>query len=437
MLNSSPIRASPLYAQRAGRDVRLLVVTRFIRLHPGAQKGNAANYWSLFEPHYKQNLSANPKRTAKSSFYISDASHLTFVQIIFTNRKIFSQRAVTRFPSQLTVYLHRHRSHEKVAPSRDASISSKKNRSFFANAAFMQREFSWVHQPSREWTLRGLSCCIMRAIWKGSISFSLINIPIALYPATRREELKFRLLRVSDLSPVNYKRVAEADGKEVPWDHIVKGYEYEKGKFIVLKDEDFKRADIEATQSVDILDFVDLEDIDPIYFDKPYYLEPEKRGEKAYGLLREALKQSSKVGIAKVVIKTRQHLASVKPEKNLLVLELMHFKEEIIETAELKIPANPHIGVKELAMAKDLISKMSGEWDPAKYQDEYRQALMEVIHKKVESGGKELPTRGKTKKPTNVVDLVSVLQESLQHAKKETVGKRKPATHKRKLRKAA
>jgi DNA end-binding protein Ku len=279
---------------------------------------------------------------------------------------------------------------------------------------------------------------VMRAIWKGSISFSLINIPIALYPATRREELKFRLLRATDLSPVNYKRVAEADGKEVPWEHIVKGYEYEKGKFVVLKDDDFKRADIEATQSVDILDFVELEKIDPIFFDKPYYLEPEKRGEKAYGLLREALKQSGKVGVAKVVIKTRQHLAAVKPEKNLLVLELMHFAEEIIDTKELKIPANPNIGAKELAMAKDLVAKMSGEWDPTQYQDEYRHALLDVIHEKVESGGKELPTRGHAKKPTNVVDLVSVLQESLQHAEKGKTAKRKPAAHhKRKLKKAA
>ena len=277
----------------------------------------------------------------------------------------------------------------------------------------------------------------MRAIWKGSISFSLINIPIALYPATRREELKFRLLRASDMSPVNYKRVAEADGKEVPWDQIVKGYEYEKGRFIVLKDEDFKRADIEATQSVEILDFVDLDGIDPIFFDKPYYLEPEKRGEKTYGLLREALKQSGKVGIAKVVIKTRQHLAAVKPEKNLLVLELMHFTEEIIDTSELKIPANPHIAAKELEMAKDLIGKMSSKWDAEKYQDDYRHALLEVINKKVESGGKELPARGKAKKPTNVVDLVSVLQESLQHAAKGKVAKSKPAAHKRKLKKAA
>ena len=276
----------------------------------------------------------------------------------------------------------------------------------------------------------------MRAIWKGSISFSLINIPIALYPASRREELKFRLLRASDLSPVNYKRVAEADGKEVPWDQIVKGYEYEKGKFIVLKDEDFKRADIEATQSVDITDFVELDEIDPIFFDKPYYLEPEKRGEKAYALLREALKQSGKVGIAKVVIKTRQHLAAVKPEKNLLVLELMHFAEEIIDTKELKIPANPTIGSKELEMARDLIGKMSDKWEPDKYQDEYRHILLEVIQEKVESGGKEVPARGTPKKPTNVVDLVSVLQESLEHAQKGAA-RRKPAAHKRKFRKAA
>src|SRR5215207_5362191 len=199
----------------------------------------------------------------------------------------------------------------------------------------------------------------MRAVWKGSISFSLINIPIALYPATRREELKFRLLRATDLSPVNYKRVAEADGKEVPWDQIVKGYEYEKGKFIVLKEEDFKRADIEATQSVDIQDFVKLEHIDPIYFDKPYYLEPEKRGEKAYALLRDALNKTGKVGIAKVVIKTRQHLASIKPEKNLLVLEIMHFAEEIIDTKELKVPPEPNLGAKELEMATDLIEKMT------------------------------------------------------------------------------
>src|SRR5205085_8137646 len=135
----------------------------------------------------------------------------------------------------------------------------------------------------------------VRAIWKGSISFSRVNIPIALYPATRREELKFRLLRKSDLSPINYKRVAEADGKEVPWEEIVKGYEYEKGQFVVLKEEDFKRVDIEATQTVDIVQFVNLKEIDPVFFDRPYYLEPEKKGEKAYAMLREALKRTGKL----------------------------------------------------------------------------------------------------------------------------------------------
>ncbi|HEU5124131.1 MAG TPA: Ku protein [Verrucomicrobiae bacterium] len=278
----------------------------------------------------------------------------------------------------------------------------------------------------------------MRAIWKGSISFSLINIPIALYPATRREELKFRLLRAKDLSPVNYKRVAEVDGKEVPWEEIVKGYEYEKGKFVVLKDEDFKRADIEATQSVDIIDFVKLEEINPIFFDKPYYLEPEKRGEKAYALLRDALKQTERVGIAKVVIKTRQHLAAVKPQKNLLALELMHFAEEIVDASELKIPEKPEVGARELTMAKDLIEKMSDKWDATKYTDDYRHALLDVIHKKVESGGKAPATRGAAKKPTNVVDLVSVLQESLEHAGRSTSPKRKTTTHhKRRMSKAA
>src|SRR5437667_12038447 len=134
----------------------------------------------------------------------------------------------------------------------------------------------------------------MRAIWKGSISFGLVNIPIALYPATRKEELKFRLLRATDHSPVNYKRVAEKDGKEVPWEQIVKGYEYEKGKFVVLNEKDFQRVDLEATQTVDIIDFVELDEIDPMFFDKPYYLEPQKGGAKSYALLREALKKSGK-----------------------------------------------------------------------------------------------------------------------------------------------
>src|SRR5215813_5826177 len=266
----------------------------------------------------------------------------------------------------------------------------------------------------------------MRAIWKGSISFGLVNIPIALYPATRREELKFRLLRASDLSPVNYKRVAEKDGREVPWDQIVKGYEYEKGRYVVLKEEDFERVDLEATQTVDIQDFVEQEEIDPIFFYKPYYLEPQKGGDKAYALLRDALKDSGKVGIAKVVIKTREYLAGVKPEDEVLVLELMHFADELADPEKLHVPKKTEVGKREMNMAKSLIGSMSSKWNPDKYKDDYREALMEVIEEKVEAGGKEIEQKPKkAPKPTKVIDLVSVLQKSLEQtgAKKKTTTK--------------
>ena len=266
----------------------------------------------------------------------------------------------------------------------------------------------------------------MRAIWKGSISFGLVNIPIALYPATRKEEMKFRLLRATDHSPVNYKRVAQKDGKEVPWDQIVKGYEYEKGKFVVLNEKDFQRVDLEATQTVDIQDFVDIDEIDPMFFYKPYYLEPQKGGDKAYVLLREALADGKKVGIAKVVIKTRQYLAGVKAMKHALVLELMHFAEELADAEQLNVPKKLEPGKREMDMAKALVDSMSSKWDPAKYHDDYREALLEVIEEKVESGGKEIEEKPK-KAPaaTKVIDLVAVLQQSL--AKSQGT-KKKPAS---------
>src|SRR5467141_3503503 len=265
-----------------------------------------------------------------------------------------------------------------------------------------------------------------RAVWKGSISFGLVNIPIALYPATRREELKFRLLRKSDMSPVNYKRVAEKDGKEVSWDEIVKGYEYEKGKYVVLKDEDFERVDLEATQTVDIQDFVHQEEIDPMFFYKPYYLEPQKGGDKAYALLRDALKDSKKVGIAKVVIKTRQYLAGVKPEDGALVLELMHFADELEDTGKLHLTKKVEVGKREMNMAKSLIDSMSAKWNPEKYRDGYREALMEVIEEKVEAGGKEIEENPKeAPKPNKVHDLVKVLQQSLE----QTGNAKKKAAH--------
>src|SRR5204863_2097376 len=237
-------------------------------------------------------------------------------------------------------------------------------------------------------------------------------------------------------SPVNYKRVAEKDGKEVPWDQIVKGYEYEKGKYVVLKDEDFQRVDLEATQTVDIQDFVDVDEIDPMFFYKPYYLEPQKGGDKAYALLRDSLKESNKVGIAKVVIKTRQYLAGVKPEDGALVLELMHFADELANTDKLHVPKKVEVGKREMNMAKALVDSMSAKWDPQKYHDEYREALMEVIEEKVEAGGKEIETKPKkAPKPTKVIDLVSVLQKSLEQTgaqKKKTKARAKHAQHEKK-----
>jgi DNA end-binding protein Ku len=280
----------------------------------------------------------------------------------------------------------------------------------------------------------------MRAIWKGAISFGLVNIPITLFPATRREELRFHFLRKSDLSPINNKRVAEADGKEVPWEEIVRGYQYEKGKYVVLNEDDFSRVDIEATQTVDIQEFVELEDIDPVFFSKPYYMEPGKGGDKAYALLRETLRGTGKVGIAKVVIKTREHLAAVKAQKDVLVLELMHFKNEIISSGELNLPGELKIGKKELDMAKQLVTSMTGKWNPDAYKDDYREALLEVIEEKIAAGGKEV-SKGKKPakaKPTNVIDLMSVLQKSIQqHGSSGSKGKAKKTTKAKPKRKAA
>jgi len=258
----------------------------------------------------------------------------------------------------------------------------------------------------------------MRSIWNGSISFGLVTIPVALYPATRREELNFRLLRKSDQSPVNYKRVAEADGKEVPWEDIVKGYEYEKGNFVILKDEDFKRVDLEAAaQSIDIMDFVATKEINPMYFQKPYYLEPQKGGDKPYALLRDALADSGKLGIAKVIIRTREHLAGVKAQGKVLILEIMHFGDELVDANDVKAPKAQAVKAREIDMAKKLIDGMTTKWDPDKYEDKYKTQLMAMIEEKVKHPNQKRETPHEKKKPSNVIDLMSVLQESLSHAK--------------------
>lgn len=252
----------------------------------------------------------------------------------------------------------------------------------------------------------------MRAIWKGSISFGLVYIPIAVYPATREEKLSFRQLRATDLSPIRYKKVADADQKEVTADQIVKGFEYERGHFVVLKEEDFAKVRIESTHSIDITDFVDLGQVDPKFFYKPYFLEPQKGGEKAYALLHKALAGTGKIGIAKVVIHNREYLASVKPDGLFLVLDLMHFASEILTPEELNNGSSTAISDKELKMAQTLVESMSVAWEPEKYRDEYRTAVMEIIEQKAQH--KEIAKKPETKvRATNVVDLVKVLQESL------------------------
>jgi DNA end-binding protein Ku len=269
----------------------------------------------------------------------------------------------------------------------------------------------------------------MRPIWKGAISFGLVNIPVGLYSAaSKTERIKFRLLRASDQSPIRNKRVAEVDGKEVPWEEIAKGYEYESGRFVLLTDSDFERVAIESNQTIEIKEFVDLEEIDPIFFDEPYFLAPEKGGDRAYTLLRDALAKAKKVGIAKVVLKTREHLAAVKPVGKALVLELMHFADELADPKQLGLP-NVETGKKELDMAQSLVEAMTDKWDPSKYHDEYAEALMKVIEEKVAAGGKELPPVKRGAPPsTKVVDIVAMLQQSLNQAKK--------AEPKKKLRKA-
>jgi DNA end-binding protein Ku len=214
----------------------------------------------------------------------------------------------------------------------------------------------------------------------------------------------------------------------------VKGYEYEKDKFVVLKDEDFRRVDLEATDTIDIVDFVDVEQINPMYFYKPYYLEPQKGGAGAYELLRQVLFETKKVGIAKVIIKTRQHLAGVKANADLLILELMRFSDELVPASALKAPHEKKPAARALAMAKTLVNQMTEPWDPKRYTDEYRSALMKLIDTKVASGGKELPAKGrKTAAATNVIDLAAVLQRSLADAGKPRKSRSAPARKTRKV----
>lgn len=251
----------------------------------------------------------------------------------------------------------------------------------------------------------------MRAIWKGSINFGLVFIPVAVYPATREEKTSFKQLRKGDLSPIRYKKVAEADEQEVKSEDIVKGYEHERGKFVVISDEDFEKVKIESTNSIEITDFVEQAQINPKYFYKPYFLEPQKGGEKGYALLHRALVETGKLGIAKVAIRNREYLAAVKPDGFFLILELMHFAHEVLEPESLKSAEGPEVAPRELEMAKQLIGALASDWNPTKYEDQYQKALNEVIAAKINQ--QPLAAPAAKPKADMATDILSVLQASL------------------------
>jgi len=257
-----------------------------------------------------------------------------------------------------------------------------------------------------------------RPIWKGSISFGLVTIPVTLFSAeNREEELHFNMLDSRNHAKIKYKKVNEATGEEVPWDQIIKGYEYEDGQYVFLGDEDFKRAAVDATQTVAIEDFVARDAVKYVFFDKPYYLVPGKGGEKAYALLREVLEKTDKVGIAKVVMRTRQYLAAVIPEGDALVLDVVRYANELRSPEDVGIPEAVakagKIKPQELAMAEQLVETMSSDWEPEKYHDEYREKLMKWIEQKVErgefgpaAGGAETDDEDEPPAPINIMDLL-------------------------------
>ncbi len=255
------------------------------------------------------------------------------------------------------------------------------------------------------------------AIWSGSINFGLVTIPVKLFTAVRGNELKFNFLHKKDEGRINNVRRCAIDGEEVAYADLVRGFEYEKGRYVIVSDEDLKRVNVEATQSVDIVEFVDLSEIDPMYFDVPYYLEPEKKGRHAYALLREALKEANKVGIARVVIRSREHLAALKPNGEALVLELMHWADEIVPAKTFDFPAlKEDVAPAEMKVAKMLIDTMTATFEPEKFHDRYREAVMAMIETR--AAGEELPEIPKKAAPrSNVVNLMDILQKSLDASK--------------------
>jgi len=271
-----------------------------------------------------------------------------------------------------------------------------------------------------------------RSMWKGSVSFGLVSIPVELYSATRDHRPRFRLLHAKDEEPVRYERVCQKEGKPVAWEDLVKGYEYAKNQFVVLTKDDFKTAALEKTKTIDILDFVDPAAIDERYFETPYYLLPGKGADRAYVLLREALRDTGRLGIAKIILRDAQHLAAVEAIGDALVLTMMRFADELADLDEFQFPRKGEIRPAELNMARQLIASLESDWEPGKYTDEYKENLMRVIKAKMKGKAPRLVSEDHGPKQADVVDLMARLRASLEgkkapRAAKRAKGKRKGA----------
>jgi DNA end-binding protein Ku len=269
-----------------------------------------------------------------------------------------------------------------------------------------------------------------RSIWKGSISFGLVNIPIELHTAVRDHRPRFRMLHATDKSPVRFERVCIRDGHPVAWEDLVKGYEYEKGHFVVVTKEDFQAAALSKTRTIDIIDFVKSDEIDDRFFETPYYLVPAKGGERAYALLREAIRESGRTGVAKFILRDAQHLAAVEVIGDAIVLSVMRFADELVDDEQFDFPGKD-VRPQELQMAKALVNSLAADWDPLKYTDQYRENLMRIVRGKVK--GKAVALESDTRpRQADVVDLMKRLRRSLEQGGGSKSRAVKPRTQKTK-----
>lgn len=260
-----------------------------------------------------------------------------------------------------------------------------------------------------------------RPIWTGTLSFGLLNVPVSLMSGERKVDLQFRMLDSRDRKPIRFERVNADTGEEVPWKDIVKAYEYDKGSYVVLEEGDIRSAAPESHEAVEVESFVDAAQIDPRYYEKPYLLVPARKAEKGYVLLRETLRSTGKVGIARVVVRTREYLCAVMPQADALVLMILRYRQELVDPEDYKLPTGKlsdyRITSKETAMAAQLVESMAGDWDPTQYHDEFRERLHKVLNKRIKSRGgttrvEEEPAPDEDA-ATNVVDFMALLQKSL------------------------